>query len=344
MTTVGKTKGRRRRGRKEKPWCDQEILDAIRERKKLCRALRKAVKNKTECKEEKAAYEIQQMKTKRLISQKLEQYYRRIEEEVRESGRQNGQKFWKYIESMTTPKKAKTSEIALRDNQGGNREKLIRKDDIEKHMTRYFNQQQEELRKRTCASKPCTLKPHENKLSHSEQEDILRAIEEEELTKHLNKLKKGKATGPDGIPNEFLKVLGPRSKENLRRIFNNILESKEIPEEWNHSSVRLLYKDQGKPKDDLKSYRPITLQSNIAKLFSTIINDRITKTYDQHLTEAQNGFREDRSGSDNLFIITQLIELSLQSGQELYVAFLDLEKAYDAVPHEVRTKYVLKLL
>ena len=49
------------------------------------------------------------------------------------------------------------------------------------------------------------------------------------------------------------------------------------------------------------------------------------------LGEIQGGFRRGRRTEDNLFILGRLIEMVKGRKEEIFVAFLDLEKAYDRV-------------
>uniref|UniRef100_L7M0D4 Putative tick transposon n=1 Tax=Rhipicephalus pulchellus TaxID=72859 RepID=L7M0D4_RHIPC len=51
------------------------------------------------------------------------------------------------------------------------------------------------------------------------------------------------------------------------------------------------------------------------------------------LTELQNGFRPGRRLDDNLFVVTQCAEVARKEGRTLLCCFLDVEKAYDNVPH-----------
>ena len=53
------------------------------------------------------------------------------------------------------------------------------------------------------------------------------------------------------------------------------------------------------------------------------------------LDEMQFGFRPGRGTTDAIFIVRQLQEKYLGKKKELWMAFLDLEKAFDRVPREV---------
>ncbi|KAF2344229.1 Reverse transcriptase domain [Trinorchestia longiramus] len=49
------------------------------------------------------------------------------------------------------------------------------------------------------------------------------------------------------------------------------------------------------------------------------------------LGEEQNDFRRDRHCEDNLFVVSEIIERKKKENKKVYLAFLDIEKAYDRV-------------
>ena len=49
----------------------------------------------------------------------------------------------------------------------------------------------------------------------------------------------------------------------------------------------------------------------------------------------QCGFMQGRGTTDTIFILRQLQEKHLVAGKPFYLAFIDLEKAFDRVPREV---------
>ena len=57
-------------------------------------------------------------------------------------------------------------------------------------------------------------------------------ITEAEVRKALNNLKKGKAPGPDGIPNDLLKITGDNIIYNLVEQFSQIFKPGSYPSEW----------------------------------------------------------------------------------------------------------------
>ena len=51
--------------------------------------------------------------------------------------------------------------------------------------------------------------------------------------------------------------------------------------------------------------------------------------------ESQFGFVPGRGTTDAIFVIRQLKEKYLTLGKQIYLAFLDIEKAFDKVPQKV---------
>ncbi|WVZ81063.1 hypothetical protein U9M48_028488 [Paspalum notatum var. saurae] len=128
-------------------------------------------------------------------------------------------------------------------------------------------------------------------------------------------MKRGKAVGPDAIPIEVWGCLGDIAIAWVTKLFNQILRSNKIPQEW--STLVPIFKNKG----DIQSctnYRGIKLMSHTMKLWERVI---------EHLMER---YREQK--------------------KDLHMVFIDLEKAYDKIPsnvmwwalekHKVPTKYV----
>ena len=61
------------------------------------------------------------------------------------------------------------------------------------------------------------------------------------------------------------------------------------------------------------NYRPITLLNVVYKIFSILINNKLTKIVASKLEDCQVGFRPNRSTIDNIFIVRQIIEKVMNS-------------------------------
>ena len=74
-------------------------------------------------------------------------------------------------------------------------------------------------------------------------------------------MKNNKAVGPDEIPVEAWKHLGDCGVGFLTALFNDILETEQMPEEWNKSILVPIYKSKGDVQS-CSNYRGIKLLSH----------------------------------------------------------------------------------
>lgn len=79
-------------------------------------------------------------------------------------------------------------------------------------------------------------------------------------------------------------------------------------------------------RSDLNNYRPISLMSNIYKLFSKIITRRLTKHLEEEQPPEQAGFRTGFSTTDHLQALNQIIEKTKEYNLKLYIAFIDFKR------------------
>ena len=163
--------------------------------------------------------------------------------------------------------------------------------------------------------------------------DILNSkITEDEIISAIRGLKNGKAPGYDDVLNEYIKSTFHLLMPLYVLLFNKILDTGIIPEIWTAGIIMAIYKNKGDPSSP-DSYRGITLVSSMGKLFTSILNDRLTKYADlvNIIPEAQAGFRKGYSTVDNIFCLHVLIEIYLAMGKKLYCTFVDFRKAFDTV-------------
>ena len=102
-------------------------------------------------------------------------------------------------------------------------------------------------------------KPQDLVEKNPEQEKVPK-FTDKEIENTLKSLKKGKAPGIDNITSDILKLGGKEVIKALKTIFNNILDSQEIPEMWREAKMIILHK-KGERRD-IKNYRPVSLLSH----------------------------------------------------------------------------------
>lgn len=153
-----------------------------------------------------------------------------------------------------------------------------------------------------------------------------------EIDKCIRKLKNSKSPGFDGILNEYLKLTKEHMLPIYVSLFNLILNTGHIPEQWMKGKIKPIYKNNGDSSDP-NNYRPITILSCLGKLFTALLSERLNAFLDESgiLCENQAGFRKRYSTSDHIFVLHALIEIMKFDKKKLFCSFVDFSKAFDSV-------------
>ena len=150
-----------------------------------------------------------------------------------------------------------------------------------------------------------------------------------ELKEALNCLASGKAPGKDGIPPEIVKCCTGSVLRELHDLLP-LLAGGSSP--TGHARLTL-YKNKGN-RGDCNNYRGISLLSIAGKLFACVALKRLQVIAERVYPESQCGFRANRSTIDMVFSNRQLQEKCREQQKPLYIAFIDLTKAFDLVSRD----------
>lgn len=166
----------------------------------------------------------------------------------------------------------------------------------------------------------------------SGDEEAVPKILTREVEKAIETQKREKAPGPDNIQNDLLLLGKEELAGTLTKIFNEVIESEYIPKQWLQTTITLLHKKGD--KNDIGNYRPISLMSNLYKVFAKVILGRLTKTLDENQPKEQAGFRRGYSTIDHIHVVKQVIEKCKEYNIPFYCCFIDYSKAFDSLEHE----------
>ena len=160
-----------------------------------------------------------------------------------------------------------------------------------------------------------------------------------EVRHALSKMSNDKAVGLEGISVESLKAGGSVVHKELAKLYTMCLQENRTPKDWKTSNMILIHK-KGDNRN-LKNYRPISLLSNVYKLFTKIMTKRLEKQLDENQPIEQAGFRSGYSTIDHIHTLNQLREKCSEYQKPLCLAFVDYEKAFDSIekmqfsPHSI---------
>ena len=156
-----------------------------------------------------------------------------------------------------------------------------------------------------------------------------------EISDIIDLLKTGKSIGPNSIPIKLLKILSPHIFSPLSLIIDESFQSGIFPVKMQQAKVIPLFK-KGCPLTTSND-RPISLLSVFSKITEKLMYKRLYNFLEVHkiLYNLQFGFRASHSVNHALISLTQSIKNSLDNKKFGCGIFLDLQKAFDTVNHQI---------
>ena len=151
-------------------------------------------------------------------------------------------------------------------------------------------------------------------------------------------LKKGKARGSDGIPNEAWLWGGEGLRRALGEICQRVWRGEGFPESWREGIVVPIAKKRGARK--VEEYRGVTLMPSAYKVYTSVLAERLEEEVEEKgmMPEGQAGFRKGRGVIDNIYVLNYLVERQLERGGKVVASFVDLRTAFDSVDRGILEK------
>ena len=157
----------------------------------------------------------------------------------------------------------------------------------------------------------------------------------DEISQYISKLDVSKSSGPFSIPTKILKMFSKYFVYPLTTIINKSMREGIFPTLLKFANVCPIFKKGEKTK--CSNYRPISLLSNVSKLFEWALYKRIEDFLNINNTiyDLQFGFRKKYSTTHALLSMTEVIRKQLNGGSYSCGVFVDLQKAFDTVNHDI---------
>ena len=158
-------------------------------------------------------------------------------------------------------------------------------------------------------------------------------FDEDELEDAIKSLKTGKAHSSDCLINEFFIKGGLNIKQFILKLFNITVHSESWPQKWAEGVITPVFKKGD--NSNATNYRAIVLISSLSKIFTSMINKRLTKWSNTNkiICEEQFGFQKKKSTTDCIFILQSLLQMSFAKSKSVYCAFVDYSCAFDNINH-----------
>lgn len=240
----------------------------------------------------------------------------------------NSKNIWKGIKELINNKKSSHPKVSLNINETLESNPEI----LANHFNKFFTSIADEIR-----AKIPTSNIHFNSFLKNRQPNsfFFSATSQNEIYKIIISLNKSKASGPFSIPSVILNTIPLEIAKLLSLIFNLSFETGQFISALKTSKVIPIYKKDSPL--EVGNYRPISLLSNVDKIFEKIVHSRLTNFLNRYniIINNQFGFRKKHSTNDALITITEQIRKALDHGHFSCGTFIDLKKAFDTVDHQI---------
>ena len=157
----------------------------------------------------------------------------------------------------------------------------------------------------------------------------------DEVIKLIDALDSSKSAGPNSIPVFLLKSFKDFFSKWLSELVNLSFATGIFPDLLKIAKVTPIHKKESKL--DHLNYRPISLLSVYSKIYEKLIYSRIYSYLVKKnlIYSKQFGFRGNHSTTHALISLTEHIRNLIDNGQYVCGIFIDLEKAFDTVHHDI---------
>ncbi len=181
------------------------------------------------------------------------------------------------------------------------------------------------------------FQPDQTASPHLDKEDVrpLSTVTflPETVFAHLSLLPSKCSSGVDGLPSILFKKLAFQLAKPLSSIFEVSFQTSTLPSDWLVSLVTPIHKKGSRSVP--ANYRPVSLTCVACRVMERIIKDAASVHMSKNglISKSQHGFLSRHS------TITQLLEtlndwtIAADSRSPIDVAFADISKAFDTVPH-----------
>ena len=137
------------------------------------------------------------------------------------------------------------------------------------------------------------------------------------------------AAGIDGLSTKFISKFWTIFRVPLFKYANCCFRKGSLTDTFKSATIRLIPK-KGDVRN-IKNWRPISLLSNLYKILSRALNNRLLTTTDRVTSPVQKGFTKSRYLQEVLINVLQFIGNCENAGVSAFVLSIDYAKAFDTL-------------
>ena len=154
----------------------------------------------------------------------------------------------------------------------------------------------------------------------------------EDINNIIKNINPKKATGPDKIPPNIVRLLANIIDSHLMNVINNDLSNNSFSNAAKAATVWWIYKKNF--RDKIENYRPVSILSCFSKVYKKFLLEKFKPFINTFLSKFIAAYRENYSRR----VLIRLIENWKQALDETFVVgtvLMNLSKVFDLFPHDL---------
>ena len=156
-------------------------------------------------------------------------------------------------------------------------------------------------------------------------------VERDEIMKEISRLNINKATQSTDIPTKLIKENSDIFGDFIFENYNNCISSFVFPSYLKNAIITPAHKKG--PKTSKDNYRPVSILSNISKIYERLIFKQISEYFEPILSKFQCGFRTGYSAQHCLLAMLEKWKSAVDNKKTFGALLTDLSKAFDCLSH-----------
>ena len=255
-----------------------------------------------------------------------------------ENNSKKSSKIWQNIRKLVNVKSAKSANIKLMIDDKIVSDPTQNANTFNNHFSKLGAKVQEKIPIERGSYKDYLFKKNKNNeyyINNAGHVFFLSPTDPKEVSDMIDNLDDKKSPGPNGIPVFLLKKFQHFFSFWLAKLINLSFETGVFPDLLKFAKITPLHKKESKL--DFHNYRPISLLSVYSKIFEKLIYSRVYAYLVKYnlISSKQFGFRSKHSCNHAIISLTEHVKKLIDEGQIVCGVFVDLEKAFDTVHHEI---------
>ena len=170
------------------------------------------------------------------------------------------------------------------------------------------------------------------KLTEEEKIKMDERVTNEELKEVLNKTESGKTPGPDALDKVFLSRYWSQIGNTITTALNIFVEREELDSFLDSGIIKVIRKG-GTSGEHFKNWRPITLLSQVYKLFSGVVALRLKPLLGKLISGCQKAYTNVSNIGEIVLDIIETIAIANHKKDPGMILLVDFSKAFDSISH-----------